>query len=213
MLSYISNVKLIPKMSIEIYKKNLSIIKRKDGISMCAPLDKLYGKSAEEVLREVGIEDDIPICLESILKYYGISSLPQDFSKIEQLEAIKDTVDKKGHILGIIVCDGDNAGIFYKHDDKPNRQRFTIAHELGHCAAINEPFKSFVEFRNDLISDDEKEFSANTFAGELLIPKNSLLRIHKMMTVPDLETLSKVFSVSTNVMRERLKALRLPYAG
>ena len=63
------------------------------------------------------------------------------------------------------------------------------------------------------LSEDEikKEKRANIFAGQLLVPKISLIDYYKKMIVPSLTELSKIFDVSTSVMSARLDLLRLPY--
>ena len=52
---------------------------------------------------------------------------------------------------------------------------------------------------------------ADIFAGELLIPESSLVRVYNQFYLPSLESLAKIFSVSTNVMAARLDYLSMPY--
>lgn len=59
---------------------------------------------------------------------------------------------------------------------------------------------------------DSKEYVANIFAAELLIPQNKLKKIHnKFIIAPHLSDISKIFGVSTTVMAARLDYLNLPY--
>jgi Zn-dependent peptidase ImmA (M78 family) len=61
----------------------------------------------------------------------------------------------------------------------PNRQRFTIAHELGHLYLHQDQPGMFVDdvivdFRVDSANPDPKELEANTFAANLLMPSDLL---------------------------------------
>ncbi|WP_446745600.1 ImmA/IrrE family metallo-endopeptidase [Silvibacterium acidisoli] len=57
------------------------------------------------------------------------------------------------------------------------RQSFTCAHELGHhIYGHGEQFDELVEERGNNRRYDPKEFEANCFASELLMPKTTLLR-------------------------------------
>jgi len=204
---------MYPKMDIKIYHAYIKKAKRKRDIHMCKPLDKIFSKTASEILTELGMSEEIPIQLEPILKHYGIAALPYDFSEIEQNERsqLSEGEDGEGNILGVMISNGDRAGIFYRKDDTVNRQRFTIAHELGHCATAHEPIKDSIRYRRDKISNDEKEILANTFAGALLIPEKSLRILHRAMPIPYTSLLAKAFAVSTNVMKARMINLELAY--
>jgi IrrE N-terminal-like domain len=59
----------------------------------------------------------------------------------------------------------------------PGRQSFTCAHELGHHTyGHGEQFDEIVEDRESNRRYDPKEFEANCFASELLMPKSTVLR-------------------------------------
>ena len=63
-----------------------------------------------------------------------------------------------------------------------------------------------LELRSDVLNKtDAREVEANRYAGELLIPKESLLRIYKMLILPSLPTLSEIFDVLTGVMRGKTR--------
>ena len=93
------------------------------------------------------------------------------------------------------------------------RQRFTIAHELGHYFS-SEDFNQFEDADNlleiELLKDrkndlsDYDERNANSFALELLMPKiaiDYMLKTGKASTIGDL---AKIFKVSLSVMNIRL---------
>ncbi|EOQ79129.1 TPA: ImmA/IrrE family metallo-endopeptidase [Pseudomonas aeruginosa] len=95
----------------------------------------------------------------------------------------------------------------------PNRQRFTIAHELGHFALHTSSSSDFVDrnfFRNNDTSPMETE--ANRFASELLMPEQEFREQVKTLA-GDIESLSKHFKVSTLAVRVRAKTLGMQGHG
>lgn len=119
-----------------------------------------------------------------ILSSNNIKSAPVDLNKIARgmhIEIIKQSADDK--IAGFLIKDFDNknALIGVNEDHAPNRQRFTIAHEIGHYLLHNYQGVHFdgkntglqVYLRDDKsttgVDVDERE--ANLFAAELLMPK------------------------------------------
>jgi Zn-dependent peptidase ImmA (M78 family) len=104
----------------------------------------------------------------------------------------------------------------------PNRQRFSIAHELGHLV-LHRDFitnrvhvdKSFALHRDEVSAsgEDRLEIDANAFASELLIPREWLRReISADVDLEDdraLASLAKQFRVSKVALQNRLlNALR-----
>jgi len=96
------------------------------------------------------------------------------------------------------------------------RQRFTIAHELGHFMLHadligegvddNKAYRSGPDgrFYNQAIGDRE-EAEANRFAARILIPKPKVMEVAAINT--DVATLAKQFQVSPAAMEIRLKSL------
>ena len=148
--------------------------KERGGVIMCPPINRIYGKSAMEILKEFDDSNNIQTNLTNILTNIGISALPLDFSELEKKL-------KKGHILGLVLKDDKNAVIYYSNKDSSNRQRFTIAHELGHICKHLVPDSSdypYIDWRIEEESSNHKEMEANIFAGELLIPLPKLYAGH-----------------------------------
>ncbi|PZQ96196.1 MAG: ImmA/IrrE family metallo-endopeptidase [Cereibacter sphaeroides] len=98
------------------------------------------------------------------------------------------------------------------------RQRFTIAHELGHIRLHQTELRAAVHvdkgsLRRDSISSegsDPLEIQANAFASELLMPQHLLESVlaGKLVDLEDDETiqsLAKRFKVSETAMRYRLQ--------
>jgi len=57
--------------------------RKKGEEHMCIPINKIYGKSALQVLTEFG-DNDIPVNLSNLLYKIGISALPMDFTSLEK---------------------------------------------------------------------------------------------------------------------------------
>ncbi|AIA76222.1 hypothetical protein FF32_15670 [Halomonas campaniensis] len=94
----------------------------------------------------------------------------------------------------------------YNIHERPDRQRFTMAHEfghvvLGHVIEGKKPKRdSNFNARGDL-----DEIAANTFAAELLMPEDLVRDLSKRITA--LDALAMKFRVSPSAMKNRLKAL------
>lgn len=188
-----------------IYYNNYT--KGKGGVSMCPPINRIYGKKPMDILKEYGDLKHLPINLTKLLEYIGISVLPMDFTDLEKSL-------NKGHILGLVLKDSKNAVIYYSSCDSINRQRFTIAHELGHICCHLIPDSNdypYIDWRIEEEAENEKEKSANIFAGELLIPLSMLKEVYMSMTFPSSADLAKQFGTSINVMEERLNYLKISY--
>ena len=99
---------------------------------------------------------------------------------------------------------------YLNNRDGMQRQRFTLAHELGHfyehrgAGAL-----SFVESRNDLSSSgmDRHEVYANNFAAELLMPASILRKWWAEGQSP--EQMREKLNVSRPAFAHRLKNLGL----
>lgn len=99
----------------------------------------------------------------------------------------------------------------------PNRQRFTLAHELAHIQLHRDSLESAVHvdkgsLRRDRVSangTDPMEVAANTFAAELLMPEIFLAAAFgtRKLDLEDtdvLESLAKKFRVSLMALQYRL---------
>jgi Zn-dependent peptidase ImmA (M78 family) len=102
----------------------------------------------------------------------------------------------------------------------PNRQRFTIAHEIGHFRMHRPLLKSKVHIDRAVLRRDSRssrgdqviEIQANRFASELLVPENLLSAMlgDRIVDIEDQETvaaIAKRFRVSEAVAKYRLLAL------
>jgi Zn-dependent peptidase ImmA (M78 family) len=162
-------------------------------------------KMANELLDEFGIKKP-PVPVEDIAKNKGV-------------KLSYDTFDGNDDISGLLFKDKDNIIIGINSAHHINRQRFSIAHELGHLL-LHDNNELFVDkairlnFRDSKSSTavDLKEIDANAFAAELLMPKSFIENeIFKLMKKsPSLtrdkliEKLAKIFQVSSQAMEFRL---------
>jgi Zn-dependent peptidase ImmA (M78 family) len=103
----------------------------------------------------------------------------------------------------------------------PNRQRFTISHEIGHLVLHREQLtssvhvdKDFKLFRGPGASEgtDPMEVAANNFGAELLLPRAFLQPLIENLhfDIDDekpLEDLAKKFRVSKQVLTYRIQNL------
>ncbi|MGE5676114.1 MAG: ImmA/IrrE family metallo-endopeptidase [Mycobacterium leprae] len=105
-----------------------------------------------------------------------------------------------------------------------HRQRFSIAHEIGHyvlhCRQSANSSTLFVcttgdmEIRGTAVVPDERklhtqqEWEANLFAGALLMPEPAVRAMHRV-TGGKVSALVKHFNVSPQAMEIRLEGLRL----
>jgi Zn-dependent peptidase ImmA (M78 family) len=107
----------------------------------------------------------VPVPLATIAKHLGI------FVKYEPYE---------GELSGMIATQGGHTVIGINSSQSKNRQRFTLAHEIGHYVLHNYNMhvdRSFVIRNRDSKSSmaiDPDEIEANRFAAELLMPKDLL---------------------------------------
>lgn len=196
-------------------------------IDMNKVLKEIEHKSATDVLKEYSSELTYPINIVDIARKRGFKVVGINFFDLEKEKEFKDLVRDRGHILGAVFIDEENAKILYnteliedgrfsglseeeKKDNLRKRQRFTVAHEIAHCALhMSSKEKIHIEFRNDQTNIfDPKEQEANVFAGELLMPTNIMIKIGEMCNYDfPIDLLSESFFVSHNVTKARIRHL------
>lgn len=90
----------------------------------------------------------------------------------------------------------------------PKRQRFTLAHELGHYFLHRDRAIEFVDkalYRSSQMSS--MEYEANNFAGALLMPKNLILDFIRLRGA-SAELISEYFDVSVLAAKIRVETLQ-----
>ena len=89
------------------------------------------------------------------------------------------------------------------------RQRFSIAHELGHFVYHKDDENEFVDttfFRG--MASDNLEFAANKFASELLMPEEQVRQLIDKENIRSVAELAQRFGVSSAAMLYRVKELK-----
>ena len=143
----------------------------------------------------------IPVDVESIAQQMGV--------KVEALNPFAEGGSSSG-ISGEIELLKDQPVIRVNPNDSQTRQRFTIAHELGHLALshladgkkFRDPSKNYT-----LGNYDPKERDANYFAAALLMPDDAVRAYAAGMENPSNTTLASAFGVSRAAMGIKLKML------
>jgi len=147
----------------------------------------LARKTARKLLADVGINNP-PIFIRDIINYI---KKDKDLS-VYAWEFGEDTD-------GIQVTKGDKAMIGYNKTQHMHRQRFTVAHEIGHLL-LGHTKENFVL---DLSSNKPEEIEANQFAAELLMPLKMLKKSFQNGKV-DVKRITKIYNVSEEMVWWRL---------
>ena len=143
-----------------------------------------------------------PIDVKAIAKKYGVEVVEEAFPD---------------DISGALSRGADHAVIAINKGHHENRQRFTIAHELGHYllhgdspAYYDQEHQVGLHFRAKVTgaSWNAKEIEANRFAAELLMPRRLLLARVGDSAEVDAAKLAVEFQVSQEAMTYRLAELR-----
>lgn len=155
------------------------------------------------------------IVKETCIKY-DVNIMDVDPIKLaSQLGIVVQAVEfKDPNIAGMLSHEGDKYEISINMYDSYERQRFTVAHELGHylLGHLKETDASLEIFRRG-ITGDEKEVEANKFAAALLVNSGYLKAMYEVNKIVYKEYLSivdklaKKFNVSRQTIHYRLKSI------
>lgn len=163
--------------------------------------------------------DRISKIVSDLLLKCSIKKLPIDVEEIARvlnIEIKKSPYDGEKGVSGVLIRDSSKNIIGVNTTDNEHRQRFTMAHEIGHFLlhAGNQIYvdrKYNVNFRDKKSGEgtDNEEIEANTFASMLLIPDNFLLKdLRKndtdILNTKDIKFLADRYNVSPEAMSLRL---------
>jgi predicted transcriptional regulator len=140
-----------------------------------------------------------------ILRLMGISEPPIDVAAITRALGVGlyANTDRAWRWSGQVKSSQDRADIWINAFEHPVRQRFTLAHELGHL--MLHPLGE--EFRDDqTLAGGGKETQANEFAASLLMPFSMLHPIARAVGT-DSRWLAGHFQVSEAAMDIRLQRM------
>lgn len=164
---------------------------------------RIAGNSARQLLKKLNIED-CPIDPEKIAESLGVKIVKMFFEKSD-ISGLLKRIGKDG-----------NPVIAVNETDPPARQKFTIAHEIGHYLLHKSENIMIdteqVHFRdeNSSTATSLKEIQANQFAAELLMPNYLLIEDLKTYInagkniLADLEGISSELSERYGVSREAM---------
>jgi len=112
---------------------------------------------------------------------------------------------------GMIIKENDKINIYVTPNDMLERQRFTIAHELGHyvCGHLDDNTVMFRDSNKSYSKDnfDIKEYEANNYAAELLMPSSKIDFLIKDKKLTTIQEVAEALIVSYTAMSIRLKNL------
>lgn len=166
-------------------------------------------KEARKIINEMNIVAP-PVVIEEVAKRYGANLHYEPF-------------EGEDDISGVLYKDVNNCIIGVNSAHSKTRQRFTIAHEIGHLVLLHNK-KIFVDkavkisFRDkrSSMAVDNDEIEANQFAAEILMPGdmiekeiNKLISKNKSFKSKEsfIEEMARIFIVSPQAMEFRLNNL------
>ncbi|OFZ79440.1 MAG: hypothetical protein A2583_03070 [Bdellovibrionales bacterium RIFOXYD1_FULL_53_11] len=158
---------------------------------------------------------------KELLEKGNIRKAPVPIEKLaSELNAIIRYQPFDGEVSGLVHCHERQIIIGVNSNHAETRQRFTIAHEVGHLLLhqtknlhVDNLLRSAVNFRDESSSlgVDDKEIEANQFAADLLMPEDFLLQDVRNVssTEPEaaVEELADKYRVSIQSMAIRLSKL------
>lgn len=161
--------------------------------------------------------------VSELLARFSVSAPPVPVEDIARgLGAKVSYSNFDNEISGLLVRRAGSIVIGVASEQPENRQRFTIAHEIGHLLLHGEGVsdevhvdKHFrVHLRSSLSStaEDVGEIEANAFAAELLMPEAFVRRDAKMLMLDfddpgQVQELAQAYRVSSQAMTYRLMNL------
>lgn len=144
----------------------------------------------------------LPVDVTSIAMKLGIKVIPYDLNEIS----------------GILVIENEKATIGFNRSESRVRNRYSIAHEIGHYILHKDKEHLFVDKNFKVMFRDNKsnkyEREANEFAACLLMPKDQLIIEMKKLDLDftdetNIKILASIFDVSSMAMSFRISNLGL----
>ena len=161
--------------------------------------------------------------IHHLLEKHGTTTAPVPVERIARLLGARlrfSPLDEE--LSGMIYIKGDTPIIGVNSHHHPNRQRFTIAHEIGHLLLhrdqiidqvhVDKRFPVLMRDANSATGMDLMEIEANQFAAELLMPTFLLSEMlnKQGFDIDDeepLQRLAKTFRVSRQALEFRIRNL------
>jgi hypothetical protein len=169
-----------------------------------------------KVLSQIGWDGSIPIDLIAICDTYDFEVRFSNIPEMQEIGRMKIVGDGDFHIV-INTHETDCLDSFSSIQSVRRRQRFTLAHEIGHCI-----YKSHtdIELQKDLQNPSnphsrtyakQRENQANLFAAHLLIPGEAFKKLVKSVSLRNMgiliQKVSESFDVSIQVAAQQVARL------
>ncbi len=156
--------------------------------------------------------------LRNELNYTKIPVDPVEIAIQKGIEVSED--DAEGYTGMLLVVDGEALIAVNRVIREPTRKKFTVAHELGHFAIPGHitPERTLFQCSDRDISSlgkaDNKEFEANWFASELLMPEDHFRKRvqYKDLSKSLLDDLCAEFGTSLTATGMRCVTFKPEYA-
>lgn len=161
----------------------------------------------------------------SLLEEQGINYAPVPVHEIAESQGIEVSYDHfDGDVSGMLFRKDALVAIGINSSHSPTRQRFTLAHELGHFllhdgrpVIVDKSVRINYRDERSSLATDSEEIQANQFAAELLMPRNivfdEVIKAHGSADDIDedwfVDELAQQFDVSRQAMEYRLINLGL----
>jgi Zn-dependent peptidase ImmA (M78 family) len=154
--------------------------------------------------------------VRELLATTGTAKTPVDVNDIaEYLGLILVHTDLPDDVSGMLIRDGDNNTVGINKSHHIHRQRFTLAHEIGHFQLhrgrpliVDSPVRVNLRDRTSGMATDREEIEANMFAAELLMPTELVFDAASRTRHVDMADFQKLlaekFKVSPDAMGYRL---------
>ena len=169
--------------------------------------------------------DFLETCARKLLDNLRIQSIPVPVDRVARALGAQIRFSPLDEELSGLICIKDGVPIIGVNTlHHPNRQRFTVAHEIAHLQLHRDHITSAVHvdkrFAEPVLRRDSSsatgtewlEIEANHFASALLMPKHILVELLKASPIDiddegPLEELAKKFQVSKATLQYRIRNL------
>lgn len=152
-----------------------------------------------------------------VIEQLKINALPVPVERVAELLGLQVTPANLGdEVSGVLVVQDGTGVIGYNKDQARVRQRFSIAHEIGHFVLHHDDRKLFIDKAttvfhrdgNSATGERRQEVQANQFAAALLMPRALVAQEVQSSNYLDdedmIQELAETFEVSVRAMSLRL---------